>query len=223
MFGYKSFMEGLAVLLLMTVGCVTCARQELPVQPASVHHPGATTDDPRAQVVLPAVRPRPADLLPQFLGGGPCRTDADCTVSRATGRCSFCGGCDAAMTLAEHERRAKVSCEGVVLQPVACSPCQGGPDRATCIEGECIGVLDPPLMEVQCATDSECAHVAYEGCCACPEHWVPAHLSWIEQAQVFCASQPCGLAPTSCTSLPRPPGRTLCVDGRCDQRNSSGR
>jgi hypothetical protein len=223
MLGHRSFMGSPAVLSLLTVGCVTGARHERLVQPAPVHQVGATTDEPQAQAVLPAVRPRPADLLPQFLGGGPCRTDADCTVSRATVGCSFCGGCDAAMTLAEHERRAKVSCDRVVLQPVACSPCQGGPDRATCIDGECIGVLDPPRMEVQCTTDAECAHVAYEGCCACPERWMPARLSWIEQARVFCASQPCGLAPTSCSPLQRPPGRTSCVDGVCDQLNSSRR
>jgi len=74
-----------------------------------------------------------------------CRADAECTIGRPA-PCSFCGGCDQAMTQAEYddlERQAR-DCpplEGVNGSPVACGPCPMGPDRAACVNGECVGIV----------------------------------------------------------------------------------
>jgi hypothetical protein len=166
------------------------------------------------RTILPTAHGRPADLEPQFVGDGPCRADVECTVGRR-GVCTFCGGCDQVMTQAEYDElnREGQHCPPPEGPPPACSPCPWGPDRAVCVDGECLGVADAPgmqaLPEDGCREDSDCVLVAFDGCCRCPASWTAHAGAWLDAAETFCAGQPCSAeAAAACRAPVLPPGTT---------------
>ncbi len=161
--------------------------------------------------ILPTMQP---NLAVQTPGGGSCRTDADCAVGSSS--CPPCGGCRAVMSRAEADRLAHTKCVAWNGPSPSCSPCPRGPNRAVCINTQCVGVMDPsPITSFECTTAADCILVAYAGCCTCPSRWEVARAKWAQDTEQWCKTQPCSIAAASCT-LPRALSGTMaCERGSC--------
>ncbi len=205
-------------------GAITlCNRPALPSAdaPDAVGVTDAASDAPSLvhapRVILPRAHRDPDAAFAALAPDGPCASDSDCTITSAPPSCGPCGGCHVATTRPEAARREHLRCAPYRGPPVDCEACGRAPARALCLRAHCIGILDPrPTMDpVGCASDDDCALVAFDGCCACPTSWHVAAPRWIDDAERFCASQPCLVAPT-CNSIPARPGTApQCVSGSC--------
>jgi hypothetical protein len=191
---------------------------DVPSTPPAVADAAGPGESASPRTILPASRGRPPGLESEFVGDGTCRTDAECTVGRRA-PCSFCGGCPQAMTQVEYDElgRQGRDCPPPEGPPPACSPCRVAVDRVVCVDGACLGVADPPgeqsFPDDGCREDADCVLVAFDGCCRCPASWTAHTGAWLDQAERFCAGQPCSAeAAAACRAPALPPGtRAVCA------------
>ena len=115
----------------------------------------------------------------------------------------------------EAKRRGELKCDRSHFPPVACGPCQRGPDSAVCVGGECVGVSQEHYLDAGCATDADCVLLAFAGCCACPTRWEPVNRPTAAAVQSSCASQACSLEASACQPVPHQPAQPRCVKSYC--------
>lgn len=176
----------------------------------------ASADERAPRVMVPVASADRAAVIQALAPDGPCSTDADCVFAIPPHACGPCGACAQPVTRATAARGAAVRCPPYTGPPAECERCQDTPSRVVCRANLCVGILDPPGPELTgCNHDADCAPVAFDGCCACPQTWLAAPRAWVDRAVTWCASQPCLAAPTCAAAPSAPSGGAVCRAGAC--------